>query len=226
MLLVRKKDGTWRSCVDYRDLNEITVNSVYPMPNIDGTLARLHGAKVFSVMDLESGYWQIPVKKEDQPKTAFITVDGLFQFVCMPFGLCTAPSTFQRTMDLVLEGLRWSVCLVYLDDIIIYAKDLEEHRERLGMVLAALRKANLKLKLSKCRFVEKEVTALGHRVSAEGVRPDPEKVKAVKEFPQPPCYALACLCATEAEPLCIELRLITARGSAQHDKIQHISFST
>ena len=153
------------------------------MPSIDGTLARLHGAKIFSIMDLECGYWQIPIKKEDRVKTAFITADGVFQFICMPFGLCTAPSTFQRTMDLVLGGLRWSVCLVYLDDIIVYARNTEEHRQRLVMVLSALRKANLKLKLAKCRFAEKEITALGHRISAEGVRPDPDKVRAVKEFP-------------------------------------------
>ncbi len=102
----------------------------------------------------------------------------------MPFGLLTAPSTFQRTMDLVLGGLRWSVCLVYLDEIIVYARNTEEHRQRLVMVLSALRKANLKLKLAKCRFAKKEITALGHRISAEGVRLDPDKVKAVKEFPQ------------------------------------------
>ena len=119
-------------------------------------------------------------------KTPFITADRVFKFVCMPFGLCTAPSTFQRTMDLVLRDLRWSVCLVCLDDIIVYARNIEEHRQRLVMVLIALRKVNLKLKLEKCRFAEKEITALGHRNSAEGVRPDPDKVKAVKEFPQLP----------------------------------------
>jgi hypothetical protein len=144
-------------------------------------------AKIFSIMDLECGYWQIPIKKEDRVKTAFITVGGVFLFVCMPFGLCTTPSTFQRTMDLVLGGgLRWSVCLVYLDDIIVYARNTEEHRQRLVMVLSALRKVNLKLKLAKFRFAEKEITALGHRISADGVRPDPDKVKAVKEFPQLP----------------------------------------
>ncbi len=97
VLLAQKKDGTWRFCVDYRLLNALTVNSVYPMPSIDGTLARLHGAKIFSIMDRECGYWQIPIKKEDRVKTAFITAE-------MPFVLCTAPSTFQRTMDLMLGG--------------------------------------------------------------------------------------------------------------------------
>ena len=100
VLLAQMKDGTWRFCVDYRLLNALTVNSVYPMPSIDGTLARLHGAKIFSIMDQECGYWQIPIKKKDRMKTAFITADG----VCMLFGLCTAPSTFQQTMDLVLGG--------------------------------------------------------------------------------------------------------------------------
>lgn len=127
------------------------------MPSIDGTLARLHGAQIFSIMDLECGYWQIPMKKEDRVKTVIITADGVFQFVCMPFGLFTSPSTFQRTMDLVLGGLRWSVCLVYLDDIIVYARNTEEHRQRLVMVLSALRKANLKPKLAMCRLREKKL---------------------------------------------------------------------
>ncbi|XP_046639982.1 uncharacterized protein LOC124321118 [Daphnia pulicaria] len=119
VLLLQKKDGTWRFCLDFRPLNGITIFSVYPMPNIDRTLSRLHGAKIFSVMDLESGYWQIPMRKEDREKTAFVTADGTFHFLVMPFGLCTAQATFQRTMDMVLGGLRWTACLVYLDDIIV-----------------------------------------------------------------------------------------------------------
>ncbi len=199
-LLIQKKDGTWRFCLDFRPLNGVTIFSVYPMPSIgtetghddgmtDGALTRLHGAKIFSVMDLECGYWQIPLRKEDREKTAFATADGAYQFLVMPFGLCTAQSTFQRTMDMVLGGLRWTSCLVYLDDIIIYATDHKEHIQRLKLFLAAIRKANMKLKLAKCRFGESAMTALGHRIQADGISPDPEKVKAVLNFPQPPASA-------------------------------------
>ena len=169
-----------------RPLNSVTIFSVYPMPSIDGALTRLHGAKIFSIMDLESGYWQIPMKKEDREKTAFATTDGAYRFLVMPFGLCTAQSTFQRTMDTVLGGLRWTSCLVYLDDIIVYAGDTTEHIRRLRQVLSALRKANLKLKLAKCRFGESAIIALGHKINADGISPDPEKVKAVQNFPKPP----------------------------------------
>jgi len=186
-LLAQKKDGTWRFCLDFRPLSGVTIFSVYPMPSIDGALTRLRGAKIFSVMDLESGYWQIPLRKEDREKTAFATADGVFQFLVMPFGLCTAQSTFQRTMDMVLGGLRWTSCLVYIDDIIVYAADTTEHIRRLRLVLAALQKA--KLKLPKCRFGEAAITALGHRVNAEGISPDPEKVRAICEFPLPPAGA-------------------------------------
>ncbi len=180
---MQKKDGTWGFCLDFRSLNGITIFSVYLMPNIDRTLSRLHGAKIFSVMDLESGYWQLPMRKEDREKTAFVTADDTFHFLVMPFGLCTAQATFQRTMDMVLGGLRWTTCLVYLDDIIVYANNTEEHTKRLRLVLEALQKANLKLKLPKCRFGESVITALGHRINADGISPDPEKIDAVARFP-------------------------------------------
>ncbi|XP_045032647.1 uncharacterized protein LOC116934113 [Daphnia magna] len=140
-------------------------------------------------MDLESGYWQIPMKKEEKEKTAFTTADGSCRFLVMPFDLCTAQSIFQRTMNTVLGGLRWTSCLVYLDDIIVYAGDTKEHIRRLRLVLAALRKANLKLKLVKCRFGESAIIALGHKINADGISPDPGKVRAVQNFPTPPTIA-------------------------------------
>ncbi|KZR98080.1 Uncharacterized protein APZ42_006676, partial [Daphnia magna] len=160
VVLVKKKDGSWRFCVDYRRLNAISVKDVYPLPRIEETLSRLGNACVFSTIDLESGYWQVPLHEADKEKTAFVTPDGLYQFLVMPFGLATAPGTFQRMMDLVLTGLRWTVCLVYLDDIIIYAAGVDEHLSRVRQVLSTLQGAGLKIKLVKCQFGAGEIKAL------------------------------------------------------------------
>jgi hypothetical protein len=185
VVLIRKKDGTWRFCVDYRKLNAVTIRDVYPLPRIADVLSRLEGAQYFSILDLQAGYHQIPVRKEDRHKTAFITADGLFQFKVLPFGLSNGPSSFQRSMDIILAGLRWTACLVYLDDVIVYASTIDLHVERLRLVLECLGKAGLKLKVSKCRFAESSLKVLGHVVDADGIRPDPEKLAAVREFP--PC---------------------------------------
>ena len=181
----RKKDGSWRFCVDYRRLNSITTKDVYPLPRIEEALARLEGSSYFSIMDLESGYWQVPIRPEDKPKTAFITADGLYQFKVMPFGLCSAPATFQRMMDTVLAGYRWLFCMVYLDDIIVFSNTIEEHATRLRVVLGCLYQADLKVKLTKCAFAKTVLHALGHVVSRAGISPDPDKVRAVSEFPRP-----------------------------------------
>jgi hypothetical protein len=186
VLLVLKKDGTWRFCVDYRRLNEVTVGDVYPLPRIEETVARLEGAAFFSIMDLQSGYWQVPIKESDRAKTAFVTVDGLYHFKVMPMGLCSAPATFQRMMDVVLSGLKWTTCLVYLDDIIVYSRTFDEHVKGLRLVLDRLRGANLKVKLEKCEFAQPQLKALGHIIDKQGISPDPEKVKAAWEFPRPP----------------------------------------
>ncbi|GFW12307.1 retrovirus-related Pol polyprotein from transposon 17.6 [Trichonephila clavipes] len=139
----------------------------------------------FSSMDLRSGYWQIEIDEADREKTAFITPEGLYEFKVMPFGLCNAPATFERIMDNLLRHFKWTMCLCYLDDIIVFSETFEDHLIRLRLVLKCLQEAGLKLNSKKCLFAAQEVKILGHLVSSNGVRPDPDKIKAVRNFPTP-----------------------------------------
>lgn len=185
VILVRKKDGSWRFCVDYRRLNSVTKKDVYPLPRIDDVIDCLHSASYFSSVDLRSGYWQIPMHSDDKEKTAFVTPDGLFEFNVMPFGLCNAPATFERFMDTILRGLKWEICLCYLDDVVIFGRTFDEHNRRLDIVLTSLERASLTLNSKKCHFGNRETLVLGHLVDKHGVRPDPQKVAAVSSFKQP-----------------------------------------
>ncbi len=185
IVLVRKKNGKIRPCVDYRKLNDVTYKDAYPLPRIQDCLDAMAGASVFSTLDMTSGYYQVPVKADDKPKTAFVTKRGLFQFKTMPFGLSNAPATFQRLMELALSGLQWTTCLIYLDDVIIFASSFNEHLSRIQIILERFRKANLKLKPEKCQLFQGQVTFLGHVVSREGIRPDPSNLSKVGNWQVP-----------------------------------------
>eukprot|EP00079_Xenopus_tropicalis_P031375 XP_017945146.1 PREDICTED: uncharacterized protein LOC108644818 [Xenopus tropicalis] len=185
IVVVRKKDGSVRLCVDYRTLNRRTIPDQYTLPRIEDSLEALSGSKWFTVMDLRSGYYQVPMCPEDQEKTAFICPLGFYQFTRMPQGICGAPATFQRLMEKVLGDLCPRECLVYLDDIIVFGSTLEEHHERLIRVIDRLQEECLKLSIDKCKFGRTSVHYVGHIVSAEGVATDPAKIEAVVNWPQP-----------------------------------------
>ena len=184
IVLVPKKDGTLRFCVDYRRLNTLTRVDAYPMPRIDDLIDQLSKAKYITTLDLARGYWQVPVAKEDQCKTAFTTPFGLYEFNVMPFGLCGAPATFQRMMDTVLHGLE-QFSAAYLDDIVIYSNTWNEHLQHIQAVFKRLRHAGLTAKPAKCQFGMAQCSYLGHVVGNGRVCPEDAKVTAVKEFPKP-----------------------------------------
>lgn len=185
IVVVRKKSGSVRMCVDYRTLNRRTIPDQYTVPRIEDALHCLSGSKWFSVLDLRSGYYQIPMNKDDQEKTAFICPLGFFEFERMPQGISGAPATFQRVMERTVGDMNFLEVLVYLDDLIIFGRTIEEHEERLLKVLDRLREEGLKLSLDKCQFCRTSVTYVGHIVSQEGIATDPSKVEAVISWPRP-----------------------------------------
>lgn len=161
LVLVRKKNGKIRVCVDYRRLNNFTVKDAFPLPRIQDCLDSVAGACMFSSLDLTAGYHQVRVREEDIPKTAFVTTYGHFEYTTMPFGLTNALGTFQRLMEMALNGLQWDICLIYLDDIVIFSEYFDDHITRLGKVLRRIKEAGLKLKPKKCQFFRDEVVFFG-----------------------------------------------------------------
>jgi len=185
-VIVRKADKSIRLCVDYRALNAKTRKDAYPLPRIEEALDALRGAKFFSSLDLAQGYLQCAVADEDVAKTAFrVGTGGLWEFTRMPFGLCNAPASFQRLMDMCLGDQNYATLLLYLDDILVFAQTFEEMLERLNLVFTRLSRLGLKIKPDKCHLFQRQVKYLGHIVSEKGVATDPEKTKAITEWDEP-----------------------------------------
>ena len=163
----------------------LTIKDSFPLPLASSCFDALAGSKVFSTIDITSAYNQVPIKPSDVPKTAFCSKFGLFEYVKMPFGLCNAPATFQRLMECVLNGLQWTTCVIYLDDIIVHSVDFDSHVDRLAEVLERIQSSGLKLKARKCSLFRPEVTFLGHVVNGEGLKPNPDNVSKLVNWPRP-----------------------------------------
>ena len=185
VVIVKKRDGSPRFCIDFRRVNSITQKDVYPLPRIDDVIERLNGSTIFSKLDLRSGYFQVPLAEGERDKTAFITNDGLWHFNRLPQGLKNSPAVFQRLMNQTLGTLRWDVCLAYLDDIIVYSNSFDQHLIDVNKVCHALHSSNFKLNYDKCSFFQHEISFLGHKINAEGCLPTDDNTRAILQFPVP-----------------------------------------
>ncbi len=181
--MVPKKSGDIRICVDLQPLNENVVREIHLIPSVDEILAQLAGAKLFSKLDAKSGFWQIPLAKESQPLTTFITPFGRYCFNKLPFGICSAPEVYQKNMSQILEGLSGVLCLI--DDILIFEQDKTEHDQQLRDTLTRLQQANVTLNPKKCRFNQQSLKFLGHIVDSQGIRADSEKTTAIENMETP-----------------------------------------
>ncbi|GJY74551.1 putative reverse transcriptase domain-containing protein [Tanacetum coccineum] len=185
VLFVKKKDGSFRMCIDYRELNKLTVKNRYPLPRIDDLFDQLQGSSVYSKIDLRSGYHQLRVREEDIPKTAFRTRYGHYEFQVMPFGLTNAPAVFMDLMNRVCKPYLDKFVIVFIDDILIYSKNKQEHEEHLKIILELLKKEELYAKFSKCEFWIPKVQFLGHVIDSEGIHVDPAKIESIKDWTSP-----------------------------------------
>lgn len=185
VLFVQKKNGSLRLCVDYRAVNGITKRHSYPLPKLEECLDQLVNAKIFSKLDLLSGFWQIGMDEESKEKTAFTTKFGQFQFNVMPFGLMNAPASFQQLMNRILKEYIDKFVIVYLDDILIYSKNKEEHEKHIRMILTGLKNNNLKINKTKCEWFMDELTFMGHVITTTGIKVDPDKIKSIQNWKTP-----------------------------------------
>ena len=189
VILVRKKDGGLRFCIDFRRLNRRTKKDAFSLPRMQETMESMVGARLFSTMDLKSGFWQVKMAKESQQYTAFTVGSmGVYEFLRMPYGLCNAPATFQRLMQNCLGELNLTYALIYLDDVIVFSSTEKDHIHRLRVVFGRFLEHGLKLKPSKCHFLQDEITFLGHQISAEGMKPGTENLRAIAEMAPPTTY--------------------------------------
>lgn len=185
VLFVKKKDGTMRLCIDYCELNKVTIKNKYPLPRIDDLFDQLQGARVFSKIDLHSGYHQLKVRKEDIEKTAFRTRYGHYEFIVMPFGVTNAPAAFMDLMNRVFKRYLDDFVIVFIDDILIYSESEEQHAEHLQIVLQTLKEHKLYAKFKKCEFWIDEVVFLGHVINSKGIAVDSQKIEAIVKWPKP-----------------------------------------
>nr|GFC50688.1 putative reverse transcriptase domain-containing protein [Tanacetum cinerariifolium] len=185
VLFVKKKDGSFRMCIDFRELNKLTVKNRYPLPRIDDLFDQLQGSSVYSKIDLRSGYHQLRVREEDIPKTAFRTRYGHYEFQVMPFGLTNAPAVFMDLMNRVCKPYLDKFVIVFIDDILIYLKDEKKHEEHLKAILELLKKEELYAKFSMCEFWIPKVQFLGHMIDSQCINMDPAKIESVKDWASP-----------------------------------------
>lgn len=185
IVVVKKKSGDVRLCMDFRRLNSVTLRPIFPIPEAQHLFDSLGGSRYFSTIDLSNAYYQCEIKESDKCKTAFSTRRGQFEFNRMPFGLSGAPATFSRLMNVVLRMENWKLCLIYLDDVLIFSETFQEHMRRLRVIFTRIREAGIKLGTEKCHFLKKELKYLGHIISCEGLKTDPDKISAVNNWKTP-----------------------------------------
>lgn len=202
IVMVKKKSGELRMCVDYRKLNAITKKDAYPAPNLERILADIKRARFISLMDLRSGYWQLSLAEKDKEKTAFCIPNGLFEFNVLSFGLCNAPATFQRCMNTILAPVLDQQTTVFLDDVCVYSPTFDEHMTTLAKVVTLLQENGLKLNMAKCMIAMRELTFLGYRIADNGMTPDPETSRAMLQLPRP----VSAWCLFILPQICAKLR--------------------
>ena len=186
--MVRKKDGSYRYCIDYRRMNSVTIKYAFPVPDVKDALDSLRGAMYFATIDLLSGFWQLGMTQRARERSAFCTRRSLYQFTRMPFGLSNALASFCRLMQIKLHDLLHVCCICYLDDIIVFGETPEQLMENLDRVFTRLKEKGLKAKPSKCVLFRSPIDFLGHMVSADGMQPQPDKLAAIRDWPTPHCF--------------------------------------